>query len=218
MLRLHRKQDEQMDETVKKFDIVPVQSVIWIGDEKIEIDVDERGFQRARKADEDPHLYFVNDRIRAAFVHQLGDKFRKLTYKEQEEMINRKKYGDEGYERRQEKDKNMFTSSHSDRKKTYERIRKKTTRKTEPPDAVPKQRTLEPLSSTFQGKYKEPSSVKSPVDIAPDVEQCTQVVTDGNTDLFGRPYKPGHPKNKRYDTDITDWFLQTCAKMMMKPQ
>ena len=129
MLRLHRKQDEQMDETVKKFDIVPVQSVIWIGDEKIEIDVDERGFQRARKADEDPHLYFVNDRIRAAFVHQLGDKFRKLTYKEQEEMINRKKYGDEGYERRQEKDKNMFTSSHSDRKKTYERIRKKNNKK-----------------------------------------------------------------------------------------
>ena len=84
--------------TIGRWNVVPVQPVIWVGDEKIEIDVEKSGFQRARYPHEDPRLYFVGDRIRDAFTRQLGDKFTSLTYKEQEEMVERKTYGDEGYE------------------------------------------------------------------------------------------------------------------------
>ena len=97
----------------------------------------------------------------------------------------------------------MFASSHSDRKKAYEEFLRKG-EKTDPPDihqamhmtflraaagirddddddGNPLQGTIEPLTCTFQGKYKEPS-----VDIAPD----------SDTDLFGRPYKPIHLRKK----------------------
>ena len=85
--------------TIGRWNVVPVQPVIWVGDEKIEIDVEKSGFQRGRKPHE-PEPYFVEDRIRDAFTRQLGDKFTSLTYQEQEEMIERKTYGDEGYELR----------------------------------------------------------------------------------------------------------------------